>query len=378
MIKGLSLWVFVLSGLSGLAPGVARAQRHAVMAQFDSGTSSALQKLAPVQVYAAPQVSVKAPTPLPDIDLFQGRDPGKSLSERFADSLALDLSFVRDAVQPAAKPAVPRSSLKPVVFSSLSSNVGWSRGAENWRLRRSDGLDVALGSAASKAPDWGNSARLGGVSLSRSLSDSQASEGEWQYSVALGALDYSPGQGVSGGLVYGPTASDSLVRYGVTSDLTLESQVQVAPDLTMVGVGGEYSLKQWGAWSAGVAKASHQMSDGWRYRVGYDVNLFDTVELSWVNEQRSGGFTDLTRYQNFSVDAGRRRNLWAATLPMGRWGDLRGSYEEVGGQMGLLKQSFGLTQQFWYSPNLRVAIKADRELISGDYGVALRLSIPMY
>jgi hypothetical protein len=381
-MKGLSLFVYMLSGLLGLGAGATQAQQRVAVSglttQIDSASSSALQKLAPVQVYAAPQVSVEAPIPLPDADLFQDRDPGKSLSERFADSLAFDLSYVRDAAQRVSSPAAVRPSQKPVVFSSLNSNVGWSLGAENWRLRRSDGLNVALGSGASKAPDWGNSARLGGIALSRSLSDGMAAEGEWQYSVALGALDYSRGQGTSGALVYGPTASDSLIRYGVTRDFTLETQMQAAPDLMVVGVGGEYSLQEWGAWSAGVAKASHQMSDGWRYRVGYDVSLFDTLELSWVNEQRSGGFTDLTRYRNFSVDAGRQSNQWAATLPMGRWGDLRGSYEEVGGQMGLVKQTFGLTQQFWYSPNLRIAIKADRELISGDYGVALRFSLPIH
>ncbi len=380
-MQGLSLFIYLLSGLLGLGAGAAQAQPRAangLMVQAGSASSAAMQKLAPVQVYATPLVSVQAPIPLPDTNQFQDGDPGQSLSERFADSLASELSYARDVAPGMSNPVAERSKQPPVVLSSLDSTVGWSFGAENWRLRRSDGLNVALGSAPSKAPEWGNSTRLGGISLSRSLSEGGAAESEWQYSVALGALDYSPGKGTSGGLVFGPTASDSLVRYGVTSDLTLESQMQLASDLTMVGVGGEYSLKQWGAWSAGVAKASHQMAEGWRYRVGYDVSLFDTLKLSWVNEQRSGGFTDLSNYRNFSADTGRHRNLWAATVPMGRWGDLRGSYEEVGAQTGMLKQSFGLTQQFWYSPNLRIALKADHELVSGDYGVALRFSLPIH
>ncbi|HEY9280984.1 MAG TPA: hypothetical protein VIP51_13000 [Eoetvoesiella sp.] len=385
-MKRLCLIAYGILALSGISPGMAYASQsplpHRYMAGGTASSSAAIQELAPVQVYAAPQLTIEPPRLLPDLNSPElGMGGGKSLSERFAEALTSDLSYMKEVRQLPAESSAASTwgarHRKPLVLSSLNSNAGWSLGSDSWRLRRSDGLDLTLGSAPSRAPEWGNSARLGGIALSRSLSGGAVAENEWQYSVALGALDYSTVQGTGGELVFGPTASDSVIRYGASPQLTLESQVQVASDLLMTGVGGEYSLNEWGAWTAGVARATRSLHEGWRYRVGYEVSLMDTLQLSWVNEQRSGGFSDLTRYQDFAADAGRRRNLWAATLPLGRWGDLRSSYEEISADTGAVKQYFGLTQQFWYSPNLRVALKADREFVSGDYGIAVRFSVPI-
>lgn len=367
----------------GVCADIIQAQEFPVqdnrMAQASSMKSPTLRDLSPVQLYEVPEISVEPPVPLPDPDalsLILNADNGKSLSARFSDEMIADLSYIR-APGSTLEPGSLSKRKKALVFSSLRSNEGWTLGTENWRFNRTDGLDLTLGSAPSKAPEWGNSARLGGIALSQSLSDGAVPEDEWQYSVILGALDYSPGPGTEGGLVFGPTASDTVVRYGLSRQLTIESQLQVAPDMLMTGVGGKYTTREWGAWSAGVANASQNMNRGWRYRVGYEVGLLDMMKLSWANEQRSGGYSDLTRYQDFSVDTGSRRNLWAATVPMGRWGDLKGSYEEVSADTGKVKQYFGLTQQFWYSPNLRIALKADREAVSGAYGVGVRFSIPI-
>src|SRR3546814_12522871 len=72
------------------------------------------------------------------------------------------------------------------------------------------------------------------------------------------------------------------------------------------------------------------------------------------------------------------RQRWTATVPTGRWGDVSGVYENEYSSTGNTRRSFGVSQQFWYSPNLRIGLKAERELVSGDYDIGLRFSVPIY
>lgn len=193
----------------------------------------------------------------------------------------------------------------------------------------------------------------------------------------VGALTDTSSQAADTALQYGAAAGNTMIRYGLSPQLKLDSQMEWAPGMLTAGLGGEYDTQGLGAWTAGVAKASHELNEGWRYRVGYQTRVLDDLRLSWVNEQRSGGFSDLTRYQDFMVDAGMSRNQWAATLDMGRWGDLVGRYEVIRAAAGPVAQRYGLAQQFWYSPKLRIAFQADRDAVSGEYGVALRFSVPI-
>src|SRR5690606_12245944 len=101
------------------------------------------------------------------------------------------------------------------------------------------------------------------------------------------------------------------------------------------------------------------------------------VELSWMGEQRTEGFFDLTNYADFSSAEFQRSSRWQAVVPLGNRGDLVGSYEQVRSASGPLKQQFGFTQQFWYSPNLRVSLNADHDRVSGDYAVGIQFSVPI-
>src|SRR5690606_40369335 len=67
-------------------------------------------------------------------------------------------------------------------------------------------------------------------------------------------------------------------------------------------------FRSWGAWRVGVAKATRDLHEGWRYRVGYDVSLIEDIKLSWLTEQRSGGFSDLSNYNVFAADSGQTRS----------------------------------------------------------------------
>jgi len=343
------------------------------------------RRLAPVQLYPVKLPEVGAPRPLsvPSPDVGQGVAAGDTLDASLAAPAAveaplpdIDWSYRRQLKPSAGMGLAERVAAGlPMTFSSPGTGDAWVLGSQNWRYSPGDGPSVTLGSYTPGMTVWGDTPQLGGVALSHSLTDGVVAEDQWQYAVAVGALDYT-GTGRSGGLVYGPGASDALLRYGVSPEVALESQVQWAPNMVTAGVGGQYQTGL-GAWRLGVARAARDFSRGWRYRVGYDVSVMDDIKLSWLNERRTGGFSDLSNYEGFSGDAGNTRNAWSATVPLGQWGDFSGTFEQVRSAGQPLKRQLGVSQQFWYSPNLRVSLSAQREEVNGDYGLGLQFSVPL-
>lgn len=343
-----------------------------------------LRDLSPVQLFAAPQIEVAPPRPLPEPAGVSGADDDAHIFTNAVDSIPdISYSFSWSSGDSAAwrHGGVSRSSpglwgARGNRFAPAPAPVGesWTLGTNNWRYAGDEGLDVALGSNDIAVPAWGNSARLGGISVSQSsLVNTRDAENNWGYSLSIGALDYSPAN--SADLKLGPTAGNSVFSYGVGPDLVLESQVQVAPDLVSTGLGGQYSTA-WGNWSAGLAQANRGVDRGWRYQAAYELDVFDDLQLSWLNERRGAGYADLSRYAA-DPSVGGMRQQWTATMPLGRWGDISGRYENEQSSLGDTRRSFGFTQQFWYSPNLRIGLEAQRELDSGDYDIGIRFSVPI-
>lgn len=350
-----------------------------------------LRDLAPVQLFAAPQVEVGPPRSLPDNsqsgaqldDEYVFTDAAESIpdiSYSFSWSRADSMAW-RSGGLSRSSPGLwgtPGWRREPLLAApSLAAPAGqsWTLGTQNWRYAGDDGLDVTLGSDEAMVPAWGSSARLGGINVSQSsLVGAGDAENNWQYSLSVGALDYSSGD--SGDLNLGPTAGNSVLRYGVSPSFTLESQMQVAPDLMNTGLGGQYKT-DWGIWSAGLARANRGMYNGWRYQAAYELDVLEDLQLSWLNERRGAGYADLSRY-TADPSVGSVRHKWMATVPLGRWGDVSGVYENEASSLGDTRRSFGLTQQFWYSPNLRIGLQAGREITSGDYDIGIRFSVPIY
>lgn len=365
--------------------GLAAALALGPPAQADtSAQGPSLRDLAPIQVYTVPETDAPAARALPPAD---AGDEGSGLridpAQQDADSPeTLDLDGTWQPPRPAYAPGAWRpmgldvlDAQAPDSGATLSS-LGWSLGEQNWRYTRPGGLGLTLGNATPTAPTWGSSAALGGVGLSRNLSKGTVQPGQWEYATMVGALDYSP-TATQGGFEYGPTASNSLLRYGWSRDLTLESQMETAPSLKTLGVGGTYDTRQWGVWSAGVARASQEMDDGMRYRVGYQASILGDLQLSWVNEHRTAGFSDLSTYRDFAGDDAQTSNLWKLTLPLGAYGSLSGSYQAIETATGPPVEVFGVSHQFSLSPNVKLALQADRQRYTGDYDVGLQLSIPL-
>jgi hypothetical protein len=349
-----------------------------------------LADLAPVRLYAVPEITVAPPVPLPD-PLEASADPYDG--DVSVDAGIPDISFdffwqetdFRQWHRMKVSSSSPglrgtrgwrRTSGSRSRWLPAPSQDAWTLGASNWRYAGEQGLGITLGSNEIAVPAWGSSTRMGGISISQSSFADTGDSGAWRYSMAVGALDYSASQ-AQGDLNYGPTASNTVLSYRMSPQFVLESQLEVAPDLVTTGIGGRYKTRGWGAWSAGVARASAGVQTGWRYQAAYEVDVLEDLKLSWVNESHSAGFADLSRYQDVSTSVGGIRQRVTATVPMGRWGDLGGMYESSRSSVGDIQRSFGLTQQFWYSPNLRIGLQAERQLVTGDYDVGIRFSVPI-
>ncbi len=267
-------------------------------------------------------------------------------------------------------------NLRQVGLGHTGTSLPWSVGASSWAFTGDLGADISVGSQEVGKPEWARGAKLGGVNIADAQPHASNAEPTWNYSVTLGALDGAP-SGDSGDLAYGAGAGYASLSYGLSQALTLESQVEVAPSLVSTGLGGELRTS-WGAWSAGVARASGSLYKGWRYQTAYTVDVLDNLQLTWLNEAMTAGFSDLSSYENGPSSGGANRQKWSATIPAGRWGDISGSYESLSPATGDSQRSFGLTQQFWYSPNLQIGLSAKREIVSGDYDVGIRFSVPVF
>ncbi|MYN14562.1 hypothetical protein GSY71_15595 [Pusillimonas sp. TS35] len=257
---------------------------------------------------------------------------------------------------------------------AVPRTLPWTTGARNWSMTTEGGTLISVGSQSIGDPQWARNATLGGVRVSERAAPGAADT--WRYSVALGAIDTAPGR-QSGDLAFGSQAGYALLGYDVSASLSLETQIEAAPQLLSTGTGGTLRT-EWGAWTAGVARASGSLYQGWRYQAGYSVNVLDDIALSWLGEATTAGFSDLSSYETGAAQGSASRQQWSATVPVQGWGDVTGSYERTMLASGDLRERFGYTQQFWYSPNLRIGLQARTEPSGGNYDVSIRFSVPVF
>ncbi|OZI26930.1 hypothetical protein CAL26_04695 [Bordetella genomosp. 9] len=299
-----------------------------------------------------------------------------------ADAMAggLDLDYV--PLPPGSTPVKwgrPLGTPKPW-FSSVTPEGGMQLGDRSLTYRSVDGPSVSLGSLTPFAPAWSSAAAIGGVQVSNlsASSDSTVPEGKLGYSSVWGRINNTDPAVTAGGVQYGAPAGSNAVRYGLTPDVTLEGQVQSARALTTTGLGTTYSLGDWGTLQGGATQSHFDTSQGWRYNLGYNVKVFDTVRLGYGNELTSSGYGDLSTYQDGATATSQFRNTFSAGLPISGWGELSGTYSGLRDTSGeMLERRYGISQSMMLSPNVRLAVGADHDVITGDYGVNMQLSMPL-
>ncbi len=342
-----------------------------------------IRDLAPFQLYPVSEPSVGPAVPLPEPESLAEGFYGLG-SDQDVDVIGdYDVFWRQEDFQKwrwgrlggsATQAQWKRGPRTHAAWLPRASTDPWTLGVSNWRYAGERGLDVTLGSHQLMVPSWSSAARLGGISVAQS---DRSSMGNWDYALALGALDYAPAQ-QQGDLVYGPTASNALLRYGLSPRLTLESQLETAPGLLTAGLGAQYRTPGWGALHAGISQASTDQPSGWKYQAAYEVDVTDSLNVSWLGAAYTQGYADLGHYQQGAANLAGGRQQVAARLSLGRWGDVGGVYENTRNSLGAIKRSFGLTQQLSYSSNLLIGFKAQREVHSGDYDIGLHLSVPIH
>ncbi|MBO1112491.1 fimbrial protein [Bordetella petrii] len=263
-------------------------------------------------------------------------------------------------------------------FSSVGSQQGFSYGGGRWTYRDTAGPTVALGNLTANAPIWGSAVPIGGLQVADWAGGAQqVPQGRLAYSSTVGVLNYTDTAAQSGAIDYGVTAGSGALRYGLTPALTLESQMQSAPDLSTRGLGSTYSAGELGTFQAGATQSSFDHINAWRYRFGYNVSLFESVSLAVTNEQIGAGFGDLSQYRNGAAAAPQMRNTLAAGVPILGWGTLTGTYTGLRESGEAIEQRFGLEHSMLVAPSVRLAVGADRDVVTGDYEMRAGVTMPV-
>lgn len=341
-----------------------------------------LENLSSTQVYgvtetrAVPAQELPPPAPFFDpsqwqVDTLPASDADEafsfsdySLSGAGTASLARSIQYSRQS-----------SPIWRARWLPSSADQVWVFGERNWRYVGEQGLQLTLGNDTITGPDWAQPVSMGGVNLTQEFQ--QGPTGPWRYALAIGALD-STGNRDNGDLVYGPTAGSLMLSTDVSKNTSVDTQMESARDFAMTGLGATYRSPQWGMWQASVARASHSLGQGWRYQAAYGMDVLDDLHLEWRGERYQDHFVDLSRYQGMKTVVASSRQVLGATVPLRRWGELNTQYEVQHPLAGGVNRYVGVSQQFWYSPSLRVGLQARRHLESRQSNIAVRFSVPIF
>lgn len=153
--------------------------------------------------------------------------------------------------------------------------------------------------------------------------------------------------------------------------------MQSAPSLTTRGMGTTYAAGDYGTFRAGATQSTFDAASAWRYRFDYNVAVADAVNLGYSNEQVGAGYGDLSSYSGGGVSAAHTRNTLSAGVPITGWGVLSGTYSGLREGSELAEQRVGLSHSMFVAPKVKLAVGADRDIISGNYEWRANLSMPV-
>lgn len=268
---------------------------------------------------------------------------------------------------------------QPRWFSAINARPALSYGDRNWLYRGTEGPAVGVGNLTANSPAWGAGAALGGVQISDQFdSSSNIGEGKFGYSSSVGRLNLMDPSATAGAVDYGASAGSGTVRYGLTSAVTVEGQMQTTRGLTTRGMGTRYNAGEVGTFEAGVTQSNFDSVNAWRYRFGYNVTMADTVKVGLTGEDVGAGFSDLSSYSSGAAATRLMRSTLSAGVPLRGMGTLSGTYtSDVLGRGDPNDRRVGLQHSMELAPNVQFALGADRDLLSGDYEWKANLSMPV-
>lgn len=214
---------------------------------------------------------------------------------------------------------------------------GWKPDTGRFRYVQENGSSIAIGQVDDTGSFWGNSPRLGGVQVTRLPGVSSRGTlmpGAFGMSAAIGRISQEDlGQIGSGGLTVGAPVASSTLRYGMTSDFTLESHLQSVAETSEKGLGGMVAIGDWGALRMSTTQVQDILSQSQRSGLGLQVRL------------------DQQQFES--------------------------TYESLRTGTGGLEQKLGFKHSWFLAPQTRVQIGGDRELSTGNYSMKMQLSVPI-
>ena len=262
-------------------------------------------------------------------------------------------------------------------FSSVGGQGGLRYGDQNWIYRDTSGPAVAVGNLNTNAPFWGSAAPVGGLQISNWTGSGAAlPEGRFGYSSSVGRLNRMDPGASSGAVDYGASVGSGTVRYGLTPALTVEGQMQSAPTLTTRGMGTTYQAGDYGTIQAGATQSSFDAVNAWRYRFGYNVDVSENLNLGYTNEQIGAGFGDLSNYGGGGVGTAQTRNtLRRRAHP---WlGHAQRHLFRLARRHHAVIAARRLAHSMFVAPTVKLAVGADRDILTGNYEWRANLSMPV-
>lgn len=214
---------------------------------------------------------------------------------------------------------------------------GWVPETGRFIYVQENGSSLVIGQVDERTGFWGSSARLGGMQVTRlpgMSSRGTLMPGAFGMSAAIGRISHEDlGSVGSGGLSIGAPMATSTLRYGLTSDFTLESHLQGAADTSEKGLGGIMTIGDWGALRMSTVQTQDVLNSSQRAGLGLQVKL------------------DQQQFES--------------------------TYESLRTGPGGLEQKLGFKHSWFLAPQTSVQIGGDRELSNGNYSMKMQLSVPL-
>lgn len=295
--------------------------------------------------------------------------------KRLIEVLCLSgLSFVAFS-QPVS--TYPPKNLAIAPHISTTEKAHWRLDADAWRYHSTQDVRFIVGTHRPSLASGLAVAPLGGVSFSKQEHGllGLSPHTPWRYGFTWGKVDQKVG---SHQLDYGAAVGRVWAGIELSPHLLVDGLYQQGPNYQQIGLGTQYDAEQWGLWSLNLAQSQQETNTGWRYQGQYGVKLNEQLVLRWNSETYSGSYTKLSHVKNQKVTTPQQTHGVDVRWDSGRLGILGANYANQKHRYGSNEQSLGISQQFWYSPNLRIDIDAQREKHSGDYNMGLRFSVPLF
>lgn len=205
------------------------------------------------------------------------------------------------------------------------------------------------------------------------VTSSLLQKGMSDYALAAGSLRREYGVRDFG---YGPGVSSASLRHGLSDTFTLETHAEVAPSLTLGGLGGNLRAGQFGVINGALTQSRFRGGQGHQLALGYQYNS-QHLGFSYQWLQRRGDYADLTRVDRPDMQLSRSSEQLTVSLNLNEYGNVGAGYFDVRAGDGTRTRLFNLSYSRPLWGNSSLYLSANRELSSSQWAVQAQWVIPL-